>query len=130
MIITLLGVACANAPPVVMAVNGQKTVETFGTRSLPEPIPFSPGKDVDLSLDVNDPEGGAVVVWWPRSPPGFDFPSDGVTGVWHVPDDYANAAYLTLVVQDSADPPEGASLDIAFGDGSGDTGVMIRAGAE
>ncbi len=130
MILPLVLAACTNTAPVIAKVNGQKTIESFGTRSLPEAIPITPGEDLEISIEVTDPQGGAVRLWWPRAPEGFDFPSEGTEGVWHVPEDHSGHGYVTLIAEDVAVPPEGATLDIAFGGGSGGTGFFMDLDAQ
>jgi len=98
----LLSCADLNRPPRIQAFNGYPVVrDAWGDTSVEEQLLFEPGDSIDFSLDVLDPELQQLAVWWPESPPGFDFPYDGLTGTWEVPDDFDQSSWsFTTIVED------------------------------
>jgi hypothetical protein len=119
-------VACGgvgNQPPIFLTFNGADVNKDFwGVWWVDATFGFAPGDTIPFEVEVSDPEGQDVLLWWPKSPPGFDFPPDGRTGTWAVPDDFAAPWWtFTLIARDDGDEPEASVLTVDFGAGR-DTG--------
>lgn len=124
--ILLLALACGalNRAPRILSVNGLEVqTDAFGYSGLEDELPFTPGERLEISLEILEPDRQDFEVWWPYSPPGFDFPKDGTTGTWDVPEDVdAWGVSLDVIVTDTAPQPAHTSLNIYFGSGDIDTG--------
>lgn len=105
--IALFLLACgnplANDPPVLESVNG---VPPESRRSFEIFLPDE-AVDFELVLEVSDPEGHGVRIWFPWAPPGLDFPEDGTTGVWHLAEaqDVLMDRSLYVVLEDTSREP-------------------------
>jgi hypothetical protein len=120
-VIALLWTGCfglvpfRNEGPVLLSVNGVE----------PVPAPDLPGVDglvtiedpiednsvLTLEIEVEDPEGDAVRIWFPASPYRFDFDPDERTGLLFVEDGLPN---FDLVLQDDAPNPGWSDYVIHF----------------
>lgn len=74
-----------NDPPRLVSANGVEHHRMFGFPQLDPAFEAIPGEDFALTLEIDDPEGMDVRVWWPWAPGGFEFDPDATSGVWHVP---------------------------------------------
>lgn len=113
MIVWLSG-ACAgviplfNEAPELVSFNGvERWTEELVVREVPPA-----GEDWEIWLEVDDPEGDAVRVWFPYSAGWVEFDPDAREGVWHVPD--GGAAALTVLLEDDRDPPARRAWEVAF----------------
>jgi hypothetical protein len=111
-----------NNTPRILSFNGREVKTDFwGNTSVSGTWSFAPGDVLPFSVEVLDPDGDDTQLWWPKAPPGFDFPPDGTTGTWAVPDDFDVGWWVFyLVVVDDAPEPAGRTLQVTYGDG--DTG--------
>jgi hypothetical protein len=118
MILALLLAACmtGNSAPRIEAFNGEEVRrDPFGSYWLQATVAFIPGEHVPFEVEAYDPEGDAIAIWWPRSPPGFSFEPDGSTGAWEVPEDFALEGWaFQVVVVDDAPEPAGSVLEVWF----------------
>lgn len=110
----ILGVlACGqlgNAPPTLVSVNGVEVEREAGESFVPSGDPALstlPNDVFELVLEVSDPDGDDVFVWFPRAPAGLLFPPDAREGVWTVPDTW-DGAPIEVILQDvdERDPRE------------------------
>lgn len=97
-----------NEAPRLRSVNGQPLapVDTLGDRL----DPFEPGEPYPLSLEVWDPEGHEILIWFPDAPGQIDFPPDGTEGVLHMHD--RGFAKLWIVLEDLAHQPRQRTIEI------------------
>lgn len=122
-LLALLACGRLNRPPEIRAVNGQLVQEDlWGSSWLEDPIAFSPGERLELSVEVLEPDLQAVEVWWPESPPGWDFSKDALSGAWEVPLDADPWLSLSLIVTDTAADPAWDNVTVSFAQGGFDTG--------
>lgn len=117
MILALL-LACGayNRAPRILSVNGVEVKkDVFGDLWLDEDFVFARGEQEKITLDVLEPDLQKVEVWWPQSPPGWEFPKDGLEGTWDVPLDYEPMElFLDLIVTDTASDPAFSSLTVVY----------------
>ena len=111
MTLPLLLLACAdpflNDPPRLVSVNGVALERRQGDDFLPDWAPelqVTLGERFEVRVELIDPDGDAVEVWWPRSPRDWSFAPDDTTGHWDVPEDWFLEAPLELILRD--DDPE------------------------
>ncbi len=91
-----------NGPPSLVSVNGVDVEQEAGEAYLPtgqQALGTAPNEVFALELDVSDPDGDDVLVWFPRAPAGLAFPPDALNGVWDVPDTW-DGAPLELILED------------------------------
>lgn len=108
-----------NDRPRIEAVNGVEVQRLFGWSTLQpaagerDAFVFEPGGSLPFTVEVRDPEGDDVALWWPYAPPGFDFAADAREGTWSVPADFAETSWTfdLLAVDDARDP---ASATLSF----------------
>ena len=113
-----------NDPPRLRSVNGVE-ISRFGYYDGDDPRwRFTQGEDYPIELEITDPEGNGVRVWWPWSPGGFEFDPDQTAGVWHVPEDHIPWADLVLVLEDThrTDPRASTWYLYLWSDQGWDTG--------
>jgi hypothetical protein len=117
-----------NNPPRVLSFNGVETERDFdGDYFIDQDFTFAPGETVPFELEVRDPEGHDIEIWWPDAPPGFDFPHDGTSGAWEVPEDFAYRDWwFEAVIVDTAREPAGTTFDLWFWAGYGYYGYYGR----
>lgn len=110
----LLACGAANRAPRILSVNGILVErDAWGGVWLEEALVFAPGETLALSVDVVEPDAQAFEIWWPKSPPGWDFPKDGTTGSWAVPLDYESwGQSQDLIVTDTAAEPAFETIDL------------------
>ncbi|MCO4743390.1 MAG: hypothetical protein KC912_01290 [Proteobacteria bacterium] len=87
-----------NSAPRLMSVNG---VEVSRLQGIPWGQPalyYTPGELFEIEIEVKDQEGHEVRVWWPESPRGWRFPSDGTEGEWQVPPEEELLAPSSFVI--------------------------------
>lgn len=93
-LLVLLSCGNINRPPKIQAFNGYPAErDIWGDVRIDHQFLYDPGDTIDFSLDVLDPELQQLSIWWPESPPGFDFPYDGTEGTWEVPLDLDAAGW-------------------------------------
>ncbi len=114
--VLLLCPACSrsNRAPLFMTFMGEPVVqELFDDPYVDRGFTFSPGETVDIDIEVRDPEGQDVELWFPQAPPGLSFEPEARKGTWNVPEDFP-AAWWTLVIiaQDSGDPSGASTLRV------------------
>lgn len=87
-----------NDPPALVSINGREAdADGFWFLEAPE------GEVVDIVLEVRDPEGQDVSVWWPYAPPGLEFDPEGFEGTWDRTGEIdLDTRQLTLVLEDTA----------------------------
>lgn len=116
-LVLLAACGIGNQSPSIETFNGVEPLKSpFGaTYYVRDMLPFEPGQHLELEIEVLDPEGNDVEIWWPEAPPGFDFPHDGTTGTWDVPEDYALPSWsFTAVVTDTASEPAASLLSGSY----------------
>ncbi len=107
LVIGLLVAGCqlTNQDPLILSINGIKPRSMLGLRYTQEPLFTEVGTTLDIELEVSDPDNDPTFVWWAASPPGWDFPPEGRSGTWTVPEDYWQEwVELYPVVTDDRDP--------------------------
>jgi hypothetical protein len=111
MTLPLLLLACAdpflNDPPRLISVNDVALERVQSDDLLPDWAPglrVTPGERFEVRVELVDPDGDTVDVWWPRSPRGWSFEPDATNGYWDVPSDWFLEAPLELILRD--DDPE------------------------
>ena len=99
-----------NEPPRLLSVN-DRTYEPRGTllERLP---PYEDGEAYPLDLEVTDPEGDRVQIWFPEAPGFVDFPPDGRSGLLWVPEGTIGTLTVWVVLEDPDDPEVQAVFDI------------------
>ena len=122
-----LGTACrsGNRAPRFMSINEVHVdYDLAGEPTVDLVLAFEPGSTLELRVEVRDPEGGAVDLWFPEAPPGFDFAPRARKGSWAVPEDLvANWWDLVLIAEDGAEPSGAAVLMVECErDGGADSG--------
>ncbi len=86
-----------NDPPELVGVNGRGAdADGFWFLDAPE------GEVVRIELEISDPEGQDISVWWPYGPPGLDFEPDETAGTWARTSELdLDTRQLTLVLEDT-----------------------------
>ncbi len=111
--------ACALAPngdPVVVSVNDVAIRTFLGVPFLAESLPVTGGEVLPLRVDVRDPDGDPVSLWWPWAPAGLDFPPEAREGTWTVPtDERLVPDALVLLAVDDRDPPGTTTVLVPVG---------------
>lgn len=96
-----------NSAPELASVNGVAVSPLAGIPEGAEALRFSPGELFEIDLEVRDPEGHTVRIWWPEAPRGWRFPSDDTRGEWEVPpaEDYFElpTPAFTVILEDRAE---------------------------
>ena len=116
MTLLLMLLACQNRPPEILSFNGEQVERApLGGLWVDEIFFFEPGETVDLWVEVRDPDGDEVGIWFANAPPGLSFDSGDEQGIWAVPEDFHWREWrLQLIVVDDAPQPAGADLPIWF----------------
>jgi hypothetical protein len=117
-----------NKPPKFQSVNGEKVKFLLGIAYMPNDFYLEAelGGRLELELDVVDRQGDDFQVLIPGAPPGLDFPPDGLTGHWDVPEDYWDGfVLLEVVVQDERGAADVLYIPVLVpGTDSGDSGFF------
>ena len=90
-----------NQPPTLTKVNGKRHVR--GERWFL--LDVAGESEVRLELEVHDPEGHDVLVWFPRAPAGLDFAPEDHAGTWHLDEVQIGVEELWVVLEDDAADP-------------------------
>ena len=98
LVLGCVGCVASNEPPEIVSFNGLLYDEDlFGFDG---EILYAPGDVLELVVEVDDPNGDNVQLWFPSQPLGFDFPPDGTTGVWRVPTDAPSLPPSLMIAED------------------------------
>ena len=106
-----------NQPPRFLTFNGVEVEKEFWGEWWVWDIRFAfwPGETIPFEVEVSDPEGQEVLLWWPKAPPGFSFPPDARSGTWEVPADFPAVFWpFTVIAQDDGEEPEASVLRVDF----------------
>lgn len=87
----------ANDPPRLLSLNGQAVLDPNAPIAMLTP---TEGDELPMVLEIVDPEGDPVTVWFPAAPPGLDFEPDETEGIWHYTEDDTLWVTLDLVLWD------------------------------
>ncbi len=97
-----------NEAPRLRQINGEplSPADTLSARL----SPYQPGEPYELWLDVWDPEGHEILVWFPDAPGQIDFPPDHREGVIEMYD--KPLARLWIVLEDLAPEPRQRTVEV------------------
>lgn len=117
--VAVLALGCAdpflNDPPRLVSVNGVELVRRRGELRLPAraaPLRVTPGERLWVTLELADPDGDPVDVWWPRAPVGWVFEPDAVEGYWDVPSDAAVGPVELILRDQHPENPRTVGYDV------------------
>ncbi|MCB9678645.1 MAG: hypothetical protein H6737_26315 [Alphaproteobacteria bacterium] len=107
-----------NEPPNLVRING-RVMPTRRNQGQPTLPAYTPGQPYELTVEVSDPEGDGVQVFFPGVQGEVDFDPDARSGVWHVPETYSGWG-LTVYLRDTRkNDPAGAEWTFTFDNDSG-----------
>lgn len=123
----LLTSCAGNHDPKILSFNHRDVhKDIFGSIWVEGEFSFSPGQEIPFEAEVIDQDGDEVGLWWPRSPPGFEFEPRARRGLWTVPEEPDFLYWeFWLVAVDDAPERGGTVLPIlysSFSFGGLDTG--------
>lgn len=108
------GTPLQNDPPILIRLNGETIRTTPTSGGEPDgyaqlPVVLEPGGTLPLTVEVEDPEGDPVAVWFPLAPGTVAFDPLGREGTWHLPNRAPDGSWtvipvLQVVVGDPDEP--------------------------